>query len=160
MATNNEKTVRVTKSQRMEDIGYMLEGKPVLYGTTLPIALEFLSHERELLANKNKSSGKKKLTPTQEANEGYKKLILEYLATIPEDQDGPTCTEIAEAIPECAKFTPSKTSSLMRQLGEKGSGQVVRYEVKGKTRYKLAPASDVIELDEGKYTIEDADIVQ
>lgn len=136
--TINEKAPRVTKSQRMEDIGYMLEGKAVKYGTDLSTALSFLAHERELLANKNKNTGEKKLTPTQEANEGYKKLILEYLATIPADQDGPTCTEIAEAIPECAKFTPSKTSSLMRQLGEKGSGQVVRYEVKGKTRYKLA----------------------
>ena len=122
---------KITKSQRFEDIALMLHGEPVKYGTTLPIADEFLAHERELLAKKNTAD--RKPTAEQVANQGYCELILNYLST---QVEGKTCTEIQRAIPEFADFNNQKIASLMRILANEQ--KVTKSVVKGKSLFSMA----------------------
>lgn len=131
----SEKKIRITKAQRFEDIIAMLNGESVKYGTDVPTAVEVLNHEMELLARKNNSDSKKQ-TAAQKENEGYKALILEYLATLPDDSKGATCTEVMKSVPEFADFNNQKISALMRQL--RIAERVVCEEVKGKSMFRLA----------------------
>lgn len=131
--TNTEKIVRITKAMRFEDIALMVKGEPVKNGSTAEDIVAFCAHEREILANKNKSSGEKKLTPTQVANEGYKVQVKDYLSTHPDV----TCSAIAKGIPEfdANDFTTSKVNALLRALV--AAGEVERHEVKGKALFRL-----------------------
>lgn len=130
-----EKTTRITKAMRFEDIKALLNGNTAQYGTTLEDAISFIDHEVELLARKN-SSGDKKQTATQKENEGYKELIIEFLAGLPDDSKGVTCTEIMKSIPAFKDFNNQKISALIRQL--KLADRVVSEEVKGKSLFRLA----------------------
>lgn len=130
-----EKTTRITKAMRFEDIKALLNGNTAQYGTTLEDAISFIDHEVELLARKN-SSGDKKQTATQKENEGYKELIIEFLAGLPDDSKGVTCTEIMKSIPAFKDFNNQKISALIRQL--KLADRVVGEEVKGKSLFRLA----------------------
>lgn len=130
-----EKTTRITKAMRFEDIKALLNGNTAQYGTTLEDAINFIDHEVELLARKN-SGGDKKQTATQKENEGYKELIMEFLAGLPDDSKGVTCTEIMKSIPAFKDFNNQKISALVRQL--KLADRVVGEEVKGKSLFRLA----------------------
>jgi hypothetical protein len=81
------------------------------------------------------SSGEKKPTATQVANEDYKAQILEFLANIPADSDGVTCTEILKGVPALADYQVQKVAALVRQL--KAAGRVTSKEVKGKSLFTL-----------------------
>lgn len=126
-----EKTTRITKAMRFEDIKALLNGQPVTYGTSIEDAVDFIDHEVNLLARKN-SGESKKPTKAQEENEGYKALILEFLT----DKNGVTCTEIIKGVTEFEGFNPQKISALMRQL--RLQHKVVANEVKGKSLFSLA----------------------
>lgn len=130
-----EKTTRITKAMRFEDIKALLNGNTAQYGTTLEDAISFIDHEVKLLARKN-SGGDKKQTATQKENEGYKELIIEFLAGLPDDSKGVTCTEIMKSIPAFKDFNNQKISALVRQL--KLADRVVGEEVKGKSLFRLA----------------------
>lgn len=132
----SEKKVRITKAQRFEDIKALLNGDPVTYGTTPEIAVTVIDHELELLAKKNSGSGDKKLTQTQQENEALKEQILEFLAGLPEDTDGVTCTEILKSVPALADFSNQKVAALVRQL--KMADRVVATEKKGKSLFRMA----------------------
>ena len=75
--------------------------------------MEFISHELDLLAKKNTSStGEKKLTATQLANEGLKTEILDMM-------DADTLYSIDQMIktfPCCAELSTSKVSAMLTQL--------------------------------------------
>lgn len=131
----SEKKIRITKAQRFEDIKRLLSGEEPVYGTDVEIAMTVLDHELELLAKKN-AGGDKKMTATQLENENYKERIVEYLATLPDDSVGVTCTEIFKNVPELQPFSNQKVSALVRQL--KNAGRVVCNEVKGKALFSLA----------------------
>jgi hypothetical protein len=88
---------------------------------------EFVQHEMDLLAKKN--SAEKKPTAQQKENEVIKTAILNGM----EDGRAYTIGEIIKEIPECAEFTTSKVSALIRQLKE--SGAVVRTEDKRKAYF-------------------------
>ena len=95
-------------------------------------ALAFINHEVELLNNK---SGKTTMTATQKENERVKGVILETLAAL----DRPvTITELQEANEELATLKNQKISALLRLLGEKGSGQVVKTYTKKVAYFSLA----------------------
>lgn len=126
-----EKTTRITKAMRFEDIKALLNGQPVIYGTSIEDAVDFIDHEVNLLAKKNSGENKKQ-TKAQEENEGYKVLILEFLA----DKDGVTCTDVLKGVPALSEFSNQKISALMRQL--RLAGQVTVSEVKGKSLFRLA----------------------
>lgn len=128
----SEKKIRITKAQRFEDIIAMLKGESVKYGTDTATAVTVLEHEMELLAKKNSGESKKQ-TAAQKENEGYKELIVEFLADKP---DGATCTEVLKGIPTLADYSNQKVSALLRQL--KLADRVTSMEVKGKTYFKLA----------------------
>lgn len=128
----SEKKVRVTKSQRFEDIIALLKNKPVKYGTDTTIAVDVLLHELDLLAKKN-SSDSKKPTPTQKENEVYKGLLAKFLEDKP---DGATCTDCLKGIPELSEYSNQKVSALLRQM--KQAGQVTSTEVKGRAYFRLA----------------------
>ena len=130
-----EKTTRITKAMRFEDIKALLNGENVAYGTTIEDAVQFIDHEVDLLARKNSGENKQQ-TKTQQENEGYKKLILEFLTTIPEDKVGVTCTEVIKGVPAFEGFSTQKISPLMRQL--MAANRVDVTEVKGKSLFHLA----------------------
>lgn len=131
---SEKKEVRVTKTQRFEDIKALLCGEEVKYGTDVTIACEFIEHEIGLLSKKNNSDNKKQ-TATQKENEKYKVIMLNILANKP---DGMTCTEMLKEIPEMveAGYGNQKVSALFRQL--KAVDKVVSEEIKGKTYFRLA----------------------
>ena len=128
-----EKTTakRVTKSQRFEDTIALLTGKPVQYGTTVAEAVAVLRKEQEQLAKKNSSD--KKPTKTQEENEGYKALIIDFLST---QAEGVTVTIIQKGVPEFEGFNNQKVAALVRQLVE--AGKVQKQVVKGKSLFLIA----------------------
>lgn len=130
----NKTTNRVTKAMRYTDLKALLNGETPTYGTTVEQAIEFIDKEMGLLARKN--SGDKKPTKTQQENEKYKVLIMEFLANKPDDKQGYTCTEIIKAVPELNEFSTQKVAPLMRQL--ENADKVAREEVKGKTLFHLA----------------------
>ena len=91
----------------------------------------FIDHELELLAKKNASTGERKPTATQKANEGIKETIVGVLA----DNGGQmTVTEIAKAID--GDYTNQKISALVRQLI--ADGRVEKVVDKRKSFFKLA----------------------
>lgn len=122
---------RVTKAQRFEDIKALLRGEDVTYGTTIEDACTFCDAEMALLAKKN--SGDKKPTKTQEENEGYKALIIDFLSV---QEGGVTCTDIQKGIPELADYQNQKVAALLRQL--LAADKVVKEVVKGKSLFSLA----------------------
>lgn len=126
-----EKTTRITKAMRFEDIKALLNGQPVTYGTSIEDAVDLIDHEVNLLARKN-SGESKKPTKAQEENEGYKALILEFLT----DKNGVTCTDVLKGVPAFSDFSNQKISALMRQL--RLAGKVTVEEVKGKSLFRLA----------------------
>ena len=130
-----EKTPRITKAMRFEDIKALLNGQPVAYGTSIEDAVNFIDYEMNLLTKKN-SSESKKPTKTQQENEGYKALILEFLATLPDGKDGATCTEIIKGVAEFEGFSTQKISPLVRQL--MAADKVAKTEIKGKSLFRLA----------------------
>lgn len=132
----SEKKVRITKAQRFEDIKALLTGDEVKFGTDIETAITVIDHELELLAKKNSSGGDKKLTQTQQENEALKEQIMEFLAGLPEDTDGVTCTEILKSVPALADFSNQKVAALVRQL--KMVGRVVATEKKGKSLFRMA----------------------
>lgn len=95
--------------------------------------VEFINHEKELLAKKNVSStGEKKMTAVQKVNEGIKDAILEGM----EEGKSYTITDLTKVIPECADLTTSKVSALVKQLLT--AEKVVRSENKGRAYFTLA----------------------
>lgn len=124
-----KKVKKVTKAQRIEDISRFLEtlaengiDMPTLpYHSSIAEMLEFLSHEKELLARKN-ASGKQSSAQTakQVENEAYKTLIVNFLAMC---EEGQTCTQIQQNIPDFADFNNQKIAALCRQLSEAGKIQ-------------------------------------
>lgn len=91
----------------------------------------FLEKRIEVTAKKNANSGgEKKLTKTQEANEGYKSAILDEM----ENGKAYTITDMCKELPTCAELdSPNKVNALVKQL--KDSGKVVRTEIKGKAYF-------------------------
>lgn len=132
----SEKKIRITKAQRFEDIKALLTGGEVKHGTTMEIAVTVIDHELELLRKKNSSGGDKKLTSTQQENENLKEQIMEYLAGLPDDTDGVTCTDIFKSVPSLAAFSTQKAAALVRML--KLDGCVTCQEKKGKSLFKMA----------------------
>ena len=140
--TTNEKVVRVTKTQRFDDAIAMVQGKPVVHGSTVEDLIAFFENEQRLLANKNKtSSGEKKLTPTQVQNNKDRAILMDYLRNHPKQ----TCTQIIKGIPEFDQksFTPSKVSALIRPLMDNGS--IVSDVIKGRSYFSVVTLSNVDE---------------
>ena len=92
-----------------------------------PAEQDFIKHEIDLLAKKN--SAEKKPTAQQVANDGIKSAILAGM----EEDKAYTIGDLIKTIPECADFTTSKVSALVRQLKE--CGAVVRTEDKRKAYF-------------------------
>lgn len=144
--------IRVTKAQKLSAIkSFIPEDAHVTfpgnndpknpkapYEFSYSEIIAFLDAELDLLARKNTSAnGEKKLTDTQKENERYKELIVEFLAGLPEDHAGMTCSEIIKSIPELNGFGTQKVSPLLKQL--KDASRVVSAKgKKGATLFKLA----------------------
>ena len=73
----------------------------------------FIDHELDLLAKKNVSStGEKKLTPTQKANESLKADILSCM----DEGTQYGIDEMIKTFPCCAELSTSKVTAMMTQL--------------------------------------------
>lgn len=112
--------------------------KKMTYVDALNVAIELTEGEvRDKLtalrdATAKRNSADRKPTKTQQANEGIKAEILEYLA----DGSAHTVTEIMEGVPSLHDASNQKAASLVRQL--KDSGALIREEVKRKAYFRLA----------------------
>ena len=102
-------------------------------------ALNFLSHEIELL-NKKSSSGKK--TKNQKENEEIKKLILVALELFGKPV---TVTTMIKENSEMNKLSPQKLSALLKQLVE--SEEVVRTVEKRVPYFSLAKEEEEEETE-------------
>lgn len=91
----------------------------------------FIDHEVELLGRKR--SGSSKPTKRQIANEGIKNKIADVL--LKAEEEGMTAGEITSAIGD-PDATANRVVALLKQM--KDVGAVVREEVKGKARFRLA----------------------
>ena len=120
---------RITKAMRFEDIKALLNGETVTYGTTVEQAVEFIDKEMGLLARKN--SGDKKPTKTQQANEGTKVAIKEYLDGHKDEKF--TVSALMKAVPAIADASNQKVSALIRQMV--ADGQAKRIEDKRKAYF-------------------------
>jgi hypothetical protein len=132
-----EKAIKMTN---VKALSFVLEN----YDLPSDVA-EKLEKMKTAAEKKSTSSGSKKMSPTQLENEHFKGLILDFLATIDDDSDGVTCTEILKGIPELNEnYQVQKVTGLVRQLcpatekNPKGTGQVTFKEVKGKNLFRLA----------------------
>ena len=81
---------------------------------------------------KKSTTGEKKPTATQVANEGIKTAIVEGM----EANRNYTVTELQKEIPACAELSNQRVSALLRQLKEEG--KIVRIEDKRKAFYSKA----------------------
>lgn len=124
--------IRITKKNRFEDVIALIQGQEPTFGTTVEDAVDFLSHEIELLSRKS-ASGEKKLTEAQKQNLEYKEMICEYLASVGED--GATCEDVRKNVPALYEYTPQKVSSLLTSL--KNDCRVMAKKVKGTSRFSL-----------------------
>ena len=106
----------------------MFEGIKANYNLTAD-EIAFIDHELELLAKKNASTGERKPTATQKANEGVKEEILAVLS-----DEAVTVTEIVKTLD--ADYTNQKISALLRQLS--ADGTVEKVVDKRKSLFKLA----------------------
>lgn len=95
------------------------------------VEVAFIDHELELLAKKNASTGERKPTATQKANEGIKEVIVDVLA---ENGGQMTVTEIVKTID--GDYTNQKISALIRQLI--ADGRVEKVVDKRKSFFKVA----------------------
>lgn len=121
------KTVKLTKAMKYDILLNIEEVK------SNEMLVEFIEHEKELLAKKNISStGEKKLTAVQKANEEIKDAILTNMAPTVSY----TISDLIKTVPECADFNTSKVSALVKQLVV--AEKVVRTEVKGRAYFTLA----------------------
>ena len=98
---------KMTKREKFE----MLANIPAVAENDM--LMEFISHELDLLAKKNTSStGEKKLTATQLANEGLKSEILDMM-----DMDTLySIDQMIKTFPCCAELSTSKVSAMLTQL--------------------------------------------
>lgn len=89
----------------------------------------FINHEIELLDRKNSA---KKATPQQVENEKIKEKILEVLT------EPMTATQVMNAVQPLFEttFTNQRISALLRQLGDKGTNQVRKYQEKRVTYFE------------------------
>lgn len=77
-----------------------------------PDLVAFIEHELELLTRKNSSTGEKKPTALQVANEELKDAICKGM-----EVDRPyTVTDLIKEIPECDGLSTSKVSAMVKQL--------------------------------------------
>ena len=104
----------------------------ILSHTTDEAEKAFIAHEMELLDKKN-SAKATKLTPAQEANEGIKSAIVDYLAEVGEPM---TISQMLKDIPQCQGMSNQKVSALVRQLTM--AMTVKRAEVKGVAYFSIA----------------------
>lgn len=108
-----EKVKKITKKDRFNQ----LLAIPAVNGNDELV--EFINHELDLLAKKNTSTGEKKLTPLQIANEGLKSAIIEFMSDFPNELF--TVSQLIKKIPELNEFSNQKVSRLANDLHAKGS---------------------------------------
>ena len=92
----------------------------------------FIEHEIELLTKK--SSGERKPTATQVANEGLKAAILSYMAEQPNRML--SISELIKEVPELEGLSTQKVSPMISALVKEF--KVVRIEEKRKAYFKIA----------------------
>lgn len=117
---------RITKKDRFNELLALDSVK------ANPELVAFIDHEIELLERKNATSGERKPTKTQLANEGIKADILALFAA----GQPLTCSELIKLDSSLAEFSSQKIVALIHQLVKEG--KLTREVVKGKAFFKLA----------------------
>lgn len=121
--TNTNKIVKVTKKDRFNQL---LAIEEVKGNQDL---VDFINHEIELLTRKN--SSEKKPTAAQLENEKTAEVVL---ATLVENGNGMTVTEIIKSNKDLSEFTNQKITAILRSLIS--ADKVERIEDKRKTLFK------------------------
>ena len=125
--TNTNKIVKVTKKDRFNQL---LAIEEVKGNQDL---VDFINHEIELLTRKN--SSEKKPTAAQLENEKTAEVVL---ATLVENGNGMTVTEIIKANKDLSEFTNQKITAILRSLIS--ADKVERIEDKRKTQMQHLPS--------------------
>lgn len=133
MATT-EKTPKLTKAMKFADAIALLNGDTPSNGCSVDVVIEALNHEIELLAKKNTSD--RKPTAAQQANEGIKAVIVDYLNANPNLMA--TATDLMKNVPELKELSNQKITSLLTQLHD--GGKIVRTYEKRKAYFSAVKA--------------------
>lgn len=127
MANTNKKTLK----------DYFAELRTLAENSNRPDLVKFVDGRIEQIEKKNKSSsGEKKQTAKQVANEKLKAEILECMPSQTDDFDGYTVGEMIKEIPVLNGFSSSKVTALVHQLVK--AELVKRVEVKGRAYFSKA----------------------
>lgn len=102
----------------------------VLANAELPTEVEEKLEKMKLQFEK-KSSSERKPTANQKENAGFKKAILDYLATV----EKATITEMLKNVAELSELSNQRVSAIVRQLKE--NKEVIRIEEKRKAYFAL-----------------------
>ena len=89
--------------------------------------VEFI--DKQIASLDKKSSGERKPTATQLANEVLKNAIVDYM----QSNTMYTVTSIIKSVPECDGLSQQKVTAMFRQLVD--SGKVTKTTEKGKTYF-------------------------
>lgn len=171
MSTTN--TIRVTKSQKLDGVIALLEGKSAIVlpgkddklGVTLDAAylIDFCKAEQDLLKRKNTTADgtKKKLTPQQKKNETFKAAILAYMSATPDKVF--TAQEMMDNFLRPTYpteiWSSQRAASLLTALSDKidkdtqevlSRGKLERVPGRGKinTTFQIRPEA-IVDLEEG-----------
>lgn len=113
-------TKKITKRERYAQLLAIVSDNPEL--------VEFINHEIELLDRK-KSSGERKPSAVQIANEEYKKDILAFM----NENQMYLISELIKEVDSLEGFSNQKVASLMNALVKEG--RMTKQEVKRKVYY-------------------------
>lgn len=131
MTNTTTKTPRITKSMKFDAIRAALNGEVIPHDLTIADLMAFIDAEQALLVRKN--TAEKRPTAKQVENEGFRSMIVDFLAL---QSEGMTCTDIQKGIPAFAEFNNQKVAALVRPLVKDGT--LVKNVVKGRALFSLA----------------------
>lgn len=96
-----------------------------------PQFAEFIAHEIELLEKKSGTKGERKPTANQQANAGFKEVMLSNM----EKDRLYTISELIKEMPGMSELSNQRVSAIVRQMVE--SGTVKRTEDKRKAFFSI-----------------------
>ena len=112
MTTTSTSTKNPTKKEMFAEIIALAEGKPTT--VSMPVIIEFASHEIALL--EKKAATPRKPTATQVENEAFAAEILSYLTTVDQPK---SIKELQSEVASLAPLSNQRISHILSTLVEK-----------------------------------------
>jgi len=122
---------KLTKKDKFEMMLGFLEGRTELDEVDKEMLAEFVEREMDLLSRRNATTGDRKPSKVQLANEGLLATIEETMS----DFEARTITEIQELNAELKELSNQKMSALLKKLVD--CGKMEKFVEKKKTYFKM-----------------------